>query len=570
MVDGGPIDVLTGDWLAELTMFILSRTRGKRPDGGYARTFVTQMEDVLATCIERGIKVVSNAGGLDPAGCAAAVGEVAARLGIEARVAWITGDDLVSRIPELLDAGHPLAHLDTAEPFGDVADAVVTANAYLGGWGIVNALDRGADVVITGRVTDAAVVLGPAAWHHRWQREDWDALAGAVVAGHVIECGAQATGGNYSFFTEIPDMGHLGFPWAEVHEDGSCVIGKHDGTGGSVDIGTVTSQLLYEIGGPRYANPDVVARFDTIALEQAGADRVRISGVRGEPAPADVKVAVNYVGGYRNSMSFALTGLDVESKAALLEAQLWSAFPAGRDTFDEADVTLVRTDHPDPPTNELATAWLRVTVKDRDERTVGRAFANAAVELGLASIPGFYGASPPGGASVYGVYWPTLVPASLVHHEVTVDGTTEIVECTSAGDAQRGDGERGEPLASDPIGSPLDPNERTERLPLGSIVGARSGDKGGAANVGLFTRTDEAFEWLDRYLTEDRFRELFPAETDGLRIERHRFPNLRSLNLVIHGLLGRGVAASTRQDAQAKSLGEYVRARVVDIPVRLI
>jgi Acyclic terpene utilisation family protein AtuA len=554
MVEGGPIDVLTGDWLAELTMFILSRTRTRRADGGFARTFITQMEQVLGTCLERGIKIVANAGGLDPAGCAAAVEQVAARLGVNARVAWITGDDVVGRLGELQAGGHALAHLDTGEPFGDVAEWVVTANAYLGCWGIVNALERGADVVITGRVTDAAVVIGPAAWHHGWARTDWDRLAGAVVAGHVIECGAQATGGNYSFFTEIADLRHPGFPWAEIAADGSFVVGKHEGTGGAVNVGTVTSQLLYEIGGPRYGNPDVVTRFDTISLEQVADDRVRVSGVRGEPAPAEVKLAINYVGGYRNSMSFALTGLDIEAKAALVESQLWASFPDGAAHFESTDVRLIRSDREDPPTNELATAWLRVTVKDRDEAKVGRAFADAAVALGLASIPGFYGGSPPGGASVYGVYWPTLVPATFVHHEVVLDGTTEIVENTTVAG-----GERFTLPDPTPLAAAL-PEGPTARRALGTIVGARSGDKGGAANVGLFTRAATSFEWLDAFLTEERFRALLPAETEGLRVERHRFPNLWSLNFVVHGLLGRGVAESSRQDAQAK---------VVDIPIAL-
>ena len=273
MVEGGPIDVLTGDWLAELTMLILARSQASRPGGGYARSFVTQMEQVMVTCLEKGIKVVSNAGGLDPAGCAAAVAEVADRLGLKPTIAYVDGDNLLPRLGELVASGVDLAHFETGEPIGDTS-RFISANAYLGCWGIVDALDRGADIVITGRVTDAAVVCGPAAWHHRWARDDWDRLAGAVVAGHIIECGTQATGGNYSFFTEVPGMTRVGFPWAEVAADGSCVIGKHDGTGGEVSVGTVTSQLLYEIGSPAYLGPDVTARFDTIRLEQVARDRV--------------------------------------------------------------------------------------------------------------------------------------------------------------------------------------------------------------------------------------------------------------------------------------------------------
>ncbi|HKA13518.1 MAG TPA: acyclic terpene utilization AtuA family protein, partial [Myxococcota bacterium] len=255
MVEGGPIDVLTGDWLAELTMLILASTRAKRPGGGYARTFVTQMEQVMGTCLDRGIKVVTNAGGLDPDGCAAAVAQVAEKLGLHPAIAYVRGDDLLPRMAELL-AANQLTHFETGEPIKD-ASAFLTANAYFGGWGIADALARGADIVITGRVTDAAVVCGPAAWHHGWSRADWDALAGAVAAGHVIECGTQATGGNYSFFTEVAGMARTGFPWAEIAADGSSVIGKHDGTGGEVSVGTVTSQLLYEIGGPEYFGPDV-------------------------------------------------------------------------------------------------------------------------------------------------------------------------------------------------------------------------------------------------------------------------------------------------------------------------
>ncbi|MDE0656440.1 MAG: DUF1446 domain-containing protein, partial [Acidimicrobiaceae bacterium] len=302
MVNDGPIDVLTGDWLAELTMLILARTRSKRPGGGYARSFVKQMEQVMGTCLDTGIKVVSNAGGLDPRGCAEAVADVAERLGLHPRIACVEGDDLMARLdPDVADAV-TLRSFVTGEPMADTSD-LITANAYLGGWGIADALRRGADIVVTGRVTDAAVVCGPAAWHHDWAVDDWDALAGAVAAGHVIECGTQATGGNYSFFTEVGGMDRTGFPWAEIAADGSSVIGKHDGTGGAVTVGTVTAQLLYEIDAPGYLGPDVTTRFDTIRLTQAGTDRVRIDSVRGEPPPPTLKVATNELGGYRSEIN---------------------------------------------------------------------------------------------------------------------------------------------------------------------------------------------------------------------------------------------------------------------------
>jgi len=453
MVDGGPIDVLTGDWLAELTMLLLGKAvLSGRP--GYARTFLTQMEQVLPTCTERGIRIVSNAGGLDPAGCAAAVAELARRAGVSPVIAHVTGDDLLPRLPGLLKDGHRFANSDTGETLAEADVTPLTAHAYLGGLPIAKALAAGADVVITGRVTDAALVVGPGLWRFGWEGDDLDALAGAVVAGHVIECGCQATGGNFSFFHEVPDLAHAGFPIAELAADGSAVITKHPGTGGLVSVGTVTAQLLYEIGSARYLNPDVTARFDTIALEQAGPDRVRVSGVRGESPPADLKVALNYAGGYRNSMILALEGLDIAAKAELAEQAIWARVDGGKDSFDLVDVDLVGADP----------ALLRISVLDRDKAKVGRAFSAAVVETGLASYPGFYALTPPGDASTYGVYWPTAVPAGLVSTQVVIDG-----EPVWAGPARVGPGPAdpgGQPPGTpDPPSIPLRRGRRPLRRP---------------------------------------------------------------------------------------------------------
>jgi len=561
MVEGGPIDVLTGDWLAELTMLILARTRSKRPGGGYARTFVAQMEQVMGSCLARGIKVVANAGGLDTEGCAAAVAEVAQKLGLQPKIAFVLGDDLAPRLPELI-AANQLTHFETGEPIED-GSHFLTANAYLGGWGITAALEAGADIVITGRVTDAAVVSGPAAWHHGWKRGDWDQLAGAVAAGHVIECGTQATGGNYSFFTEVPGMARTGFPWAEVAEDGSCVIGKHDGTGGEVSIGSVTSQLLYEIGGPAYLGPDVTTRFDTILLSQEGPDRVRLHGVKGEPPPDTLKVCLNRMGGFRNDMSVCLTGLDIEAKAKLVEDAFWEACPFAPGDFAYVQTRLMRTDRPDPESNEQAVAILKISVKDPDEKKVGRAFSNAVTELGLATIPGFFGVGggPRAGRS-FGVYEPACIPASAAPQQVRLhDGRT--LQVSSVVD---GGGAAVQPAAAPAAALP---GGATRRAPLGAVFGARSGDKGGNANLGIFARSDSAWAWLDSFLSVEKLRELLP-ELAPLRVDRHPLPNLRALNFVVHGLLEEGVASSTRQDPQAKSLGEWLRARVVEIPESLL
>ncbi len=572
MVEGGPIDFLTGDWLAELTMLILWKGYQRDRSKGWAHTFLTQMEEVLGTCVDRGIKVVTNAGGLNPAGLADQVRSLAERLGLAVSVAHVEGDDLLPRIDELNDAGQTLAHLDTGQPLSDATGEVISANTYLGGWPIVEALSAGADVVVCPRITDASLVVGPAAWHHGWSLDDWDKLAGAVVAGHVIECGPQTTGGNYSFFTEVDRVEYPGFPIAEVAEDGSSVITKHPGTGGEVSVGTVTAQLLYEIAGHHYPNTDVVARFDTIALDQVGPDRVRITGARGQPAPADVKVCLNLLGGWRNSMTFVLTGLDIEKKAELTLRSLDETL-GGLKQFAEFDARLIRSDKPDAPLNVDATAQLRITVKDADAKRVGRSFSGAVTELALAGYPGLHLTAPPTDGSVYGVYWPALVPADLVVPEVVhADGRRVAVphvanriggELPVAGPAEtdtHGAGvPRGGPVGEGPC----------RRLPLGTIIGARSGDKGGNANVGLWARTDRAWAWLDSFLTLDEFRTLLP-EADPLEIRRTVFSNLRALNFVVVGLLGEGVASSTRPDPQAKGLGEYLRSRLVDIPAGLL
>ncbi|MEU6400915.1 acyclic terpene utilization AtuA family protein [Streptomyces cinnamoneus] len=572
MLTGGPLDVLTGDYLAELTMLILGRDRLKNPDLGYAKTFLRQLEEGLGLAHERGVRLVTNAGGLNPAGLADAVRALAAKVGVPVSVAHVEGDDLTAR-----------------------ENGALTANAYLGGAGITACLRAGADVVVTGRVTDAALVSGPAAWWFDWAPEDHDRLAGAVVAGHVLECGTQATGGNYSFFT-AHDVRRPGFPLAEISSDGSAVITKHPGTGGVVSAGTVTAQLLYETQGVRYLGPDVTARLDTVRLGDDGADRVRISGVRGEQPPPTLKVGVTRIGGWRNEVVFVLTGLDIEAKADLVRSQLAETLE------DVADVawTLARTDHADADTEETASALLRLVVRDPSPDRVGRALTSAAVELALGSYPGFHVTTPPGPAQPYGVFASTFAPATEVPHTAVLpDGTHLPIPAPPpepaafpAGSLEPGalSAPPPEPAAfsappafeargsgggapegvggAAPAGSGAEPRE-TVRAPLGALAGARSGDKGGDANVGVWTESAPAWHWLRDTLTADRFQALLP-ETRGLAVQRHELPNLRALNFTVTGILGDGVASGHRFDPQAKALGEWLRARHLDIPVDLL
>ncbi len=570
MVEGGPIDVLTGDYLAELTMAILWRLRRRDPQGGYVRTFLTQMEQVLGTCMDRRIKVVSNAGGLNPAGMAEQLAALADRLGLAPRIAWVSGDDLTDRVPELQQT-NGLRHFDTGLSLPPGV-APLTAHAYLGGAGIAQALNRGADVVVTGRVTDAAVVIGPGMWAFGWGADDHHQLAGALVAGHIIECGAQCTGGNYAFFERVPNPARVGFPIAELGADGSAVITKHPGTGGMVTVGTVTAQLLYEVGGPQYQNPDVTARLDTIRLTSDGPDRVRVAGVRGEPPPPTLKVGLNYLGGYRNEVTMVITGLDARRKAELVTEALWDSL-GGPDQFAEATVSFADTGHPDPASNEAAMSHLRITVKDPDPEKVGRRFSRAAVELALAHYPGFFMTAPPRDASPYAVYWPTTVEASAVTQKLHMGNRVEEVSPVRS---SRGVAPSQPPTAS-PTGdcgteSSQDGGGRAAQIvtiPLGRVAGARSGDKGGDANVGVWVESRAAFEWLNEFLTVSRLRQLVPETTD-LAVERHVFPNLWAVNFVVRGLLGEGVSSSTRTDPQAKSLGEYLRAKLVPVPVAIV
>lgn len=562
MVEGGQIDFLTGDYLAELTMLILWKARQKDQRAGYARTFLTQMEQVLGTCVDRGIKVVSNAGGLNPSALAEDIRALAARLGLNVNVAYVAGDDIAPKIADFIDSGYQLANLDTGVPLKEANVDVLTANCYLGAFGIVEALKNGADVVICGRVTDASLVVGPAAYWHDWQRDNYNGLAGAVVAGHIIECGPQATGGNYAFMEEVTDRRYPGFPIAEVAHDGSSVITKHQDTGGLVSVGTITAQLLYEIAEPEYLNPDVVAHFDTINLKQLDTNRVLVSGTRGTPPTSNFKVALNYFGGYRNTMTMVLTGLDIDEKAAWAEEELFGIL-GGKERFGEVDVQLIHFEREDSPKNELATAHLRITLKDLDPTKVGRVFSNAVLELALGGYPGFHTTSTPTSESAYGIYWPTLIPRSLITHSVVLQDGTEITIDEPT------DSNSDVDLTKVKIDYPEIASELTTSIALGHLYGARSGDKGGNANVGIWARDGKTFGWLYSYLTVEAFKELLPEARD-LEIRRFDLPNINAINFVVIGLLGEGVASSTRLDPQAKGLGEYIRSRKVKVPCELL
>lgn len=563
MVEGGPIDVLTGDYLAELTMTILFNQKLQRgEDKGYVGTFLKQIKDVAETCKKNNIKIVTNAGGLNPSSMANEIINILKEMSIDLKVAYIDGDDLMPRLEELKDQGETFVNIDKNTNLGSTEHNLLTANAYLGAWGIKEALDEGADIVVCPRVTDAAVVIGPAAWKFQWKRTDFDELAGALAAGHIIECGCQATGGNYSFFEEVPSFINVGYPIAEIESDGSFTITKHPGTGGLVSVGTVTAQLLYEISSPAYINPDVISHFDTLEINQIGPDRVRVSGCRGSNPPGKHKVCINLATGYRNGMDLVLTGLDIEAKAKIITDTLFHSV-GGKDQFDEVSVNLYRTDKKNPNSNEEAMATLSISVKSRNPDLVGRLFSAKIIELSLSNYPGFFSAGTGKMPGPVISYWPAQIDSKHIKEYVHVDGKTLEIEPTSQLQFEENYYQK-QPVTIEPA-----PQGEMDEISFGRLFGARSGDKGGCANIGVWAKTDLAFSFLYNFLSVEKIKELMP-DLNKFSIDRYELPNINSLNFYIHGILEDGVSSNNRMDGQAKSLGEYLRSKTISVPKIII
>ncbi len=563
LVDGGPIDVLTGDYLAELTMTILYNQKLQRgEDKGYVGTFLKQIKEVAKDCKEKNIKIVSNAGGLNPKSMANEIKKILDEQSIDMKIAYIDGDNLLPRMDELSIEGETFQNIDKQISLNESGYSTLTANAYLGAWGIKEALDNEADIVVCPRVTDAAVVIGPAAWKFNWKRNDFDALAGALAAGHIIECGCQATGGNYSFFKEVPSFDNVGYPIAEILEDGSFYITKHPGTGGLVSKGTVTAQLLYEIGSPAYVNPDVIAHFDTLKIEDIEKDRVYISGCRGSSPPKDHKVCINLAGGYRNGMEVVLTGLDIKEKAQVFTDALFNSI-GGKEQFDEVSIQLLRTDKENPNSNEESMASLIISVKSMNAELVGRLFSAKIIELALANIPGFFAQGGVKSSGPVIVYWPALVDSKHIKEKVYVDGQEIEIIPTSQMDFEEIYYQK-EPIQTEEIEI-----KDEKSIFFGDIYGTRSGDKGGCANLGVWAKNSKSFAFLIKYLSVDKLKELLPDLKD-FDIDRYELANINSINFYIHDILQDGVSSNNKKDGQAKSLGEYLRAKKIKVPKKIL
>ncbi|MEV6638600.1 acyclic terpene utilization AtuA family protein [Amycolatopsis sp. NPDC051371] len=563
-VRGDPVDVVIGDSMAEITMSMVVAGFHGNPDGRrrfFSEFFLRQLRPQLPAIAEKGIKVVTNAGIYHPAGLAEAIRAEVTAQGLDLKVAFVTGDDLTDTAKDLIADGQ-LNHLETGATLDVDPAELLAVNAYLGGWGIKTALGEGADIVITGRVADASLVTGPAAWWHAWDREDLDRIAGATAAAHIIECGPQATGGNFAGFTGIADNTLPGFPIAEVAGDGSFVITKRAGDDGEVTVDTVTAQLMYEIQGPRYLNPDVTWHTDSIELAQDGPDRVRVTGARGSAASRTTKVGINFQRGYRGATWLFPTGLDVDAKVDVLKAQ---AERTRRDhPVDELHFFVCGQPVPDPENQWQATVAVQLAVAASDQKTVS-GFLNQFCSYGLGSIPGFYIDM----TQMYSMggqpridYWPGLVRQADLQHQVHLpDG--RVLDIAPPPDTTVFTGQPETPSSA------TTPSGLTTTVPFGQIVYARTGDKGANANLGVWSRDEAAWPWLAGFLTTDRLRELLGCP-DTVDIERYEQPNLHGISFVLRGYFPPSGSANLALDQIGKSLGEFLRARHVDVPTALL
>ena len=565
---GGPIDYLVMDYLAEVTMAILQKQRARKPESGFAADFLVQLRDVLPACVERGVKIISNAGGVNPLACKAAVEKLAAELGIadRVRVGVVLGDDIWPKLDELAAAGEPLTHMDTGRPFSDIRASVLSANAYLGAAPIVEALRLGANVIVAGRVTDTAVTLAPMIHEFWWRTDDWDRLAAGVIAGHIIECGTQATGGNFTDWRKVKSYRNMGYPIVEAHDDGTFVVTKHPGTGGLVSVHTVSEQLVYEMGTPAYISPDVVARFDSIRLTQEGPDRVRVTGAKGAPAPAKLKVSVSFAQGYRAFGRLLISGPDALAKAEVVAAAFWDA-AGGKDLYDGAITQVIGWDASHPPltAQEPGEVLLQVAVRDGDEAKINGRFGPQLVPRVLGTVPGITYLADlgrPRASDVVG-YWPALVARELVPVQVVVDGVTKDVPGLDLSKAHA------EPFTPRPVTALAPLRGSRTRVPLVRLCLARSGDKGDTSNIGVIARSPEVYVWMTRNLTAEFVKERFRGVCNG-EVERHEVPNLLALNFLLHESLGGGGTLSLLLDAQGKTYAQFLLASEVVVDAGLL
>lgn len=563
-VELGPTDYVTLDFLAEITMSIMQKQRARDPRAGYARDFVAQVEQTLELLIERNVRVITNAGGVNPMGCRDALQAMAQKHGRALDVAAVVGDDLMDRLGELNAAGATLDNMDDGTPFAGIRERVSSANAYYGAWPVVEALASGAQIVVTGRCTDTGITLAPMIHAFGWAADDWDRLASGIVAGHIVECGAQSTGGNFTDWRRVKDFPGIGYPVIEVSADGSFVVTKHRGTGGAVTVRTVKEQLVYEMGDPRgYITPDVVADFASIRLEQIGRDRVRVWGVKGRPAPPSLKVSAAYADGFKASGSIIISAPDAAEKARAFAALFWKRVGVSYDACHTELVGHSACWGPIAPPVDAPEVLLRLSVRDRDAKKL-EAFSKMLPAVILSGPPGVAVTGGRPQAQEVVAYWPALVPRDLVKPRLVTSAGERALEWPT-------------PLVPSAKPAPLAkeawPKAKgaagTVKVPLSALAHGRSGDKGDTANIGVVARSPEIYPWLVKTITAAVVKKRFKGLCLG-KVERHEVPNLWALNFLLHESLGGGGTVSLRLDAQGKTLSHALLAMEVRAPRALL
>ncbi|MHC4818884.1 MAG: acyclic terpene utilization AtuA family protein [Planctomycetota bacterium] len=562
-VEGGPIDYLVMDYLAEVTMAVLQKQRRRRPEGGFASDFLVQLRDVLPACVEKDIRIISNAGGLNLLQCRKEVDKLAAELGLGDRVTVgvVLGDDIFGTLDDL---GEPLAHMDTGRPLSDIRDEILSANVYLGAAPVARALEMGANVVITGRVADAAVTLAPMMFEFGWSADDWDRLAAGTVAGHIIECGTQCTGGNFTDWRDVPSFENMGYPLVEARADGTFTVTKHEGTGGLVNVHTVSEQLLYEIGAPNYIAPDCVAHFDSIRLGQEGPDRVRVSGVRGGPAPPELKVSINFSQGYRAFGRLMVAGPDALAKARKVAEVFWQS-AGGKEYYADADTKYIGWNAAHPPVgDEPGEVLLQVAVRDDRASKIRKHFAPQLVPKVLSTVPGITYLADQGRPRASGVigHWPALIARDKVEMRVVVGDQEEVtVPHGPTGEAP--------PFVAADGPPPPEWTGCIRTAPLSRFCLARSGDKGDICNIGVIARSPAIYAWMREHLTPEFVRRRFEGICRG-EVERFELPNLLALNFLLHESLGGGGMLSLLLDTHGKTYAHYLLSAALEMDEALL
>lgn len=569
---GGPLDYITMDFLAEITMSILQRQKKKNPELGYAVDFLNQIDECLPLIVKKNVRVISNAGGINPIGLGRKIVELAQTKNLDIKVGVVYGDDIVNHLYELTAAGERFTNMENNENFFKVRSKITSANIYLGAEPVVKALDAGCQIIVTGRVTDTGITLAPMIHEFEWDMDDWDKMAAGIVAGHIIECGAQASGGNITDWDDVKSFHNIGYPIIEMKRSGEFIVTKHKNTGGLVSEKTVKEQLVYEMGDPsNYISPDGIARFNSIKLKAEGKDKVRVYGIKGKPEPDFLKVSMSFEDGWKSNGSVLVCGPNVYEKANAIADIFWKKL---KHKYDDKRTDMIGTGSIWPEslkeseTNEI---YLRFAVRDRDFKKVND-FGKALSTLILSGPAGM--AVTAGGRpkpSMVVAYWPALMHRSRIKAKVLTIDTTGDENFHEISFPIRVQSEQTE-NDNQKVASKLKKkraNGALKAVKLRQICYARSGDKGDTCNIGVLARTPEIYDWIVDNLTEQKVKSFFKGITFG-KVIRYELENLHALNFLLEGTLGGGGTTSLMVDPQGKTLSQALLQMTVKVPSSLL